>query len=165
MLIPLPTMISRLNCYASSMLEILSTALLPLAHIQVHSSTGPWASYCSTCRSANQRRKAARRSSGPYHADAPIKHAQFGHELWLDPLDYKSSSAPVGQYRYDLAGWDAGTGWRCLPLRNQKTSSIVSTLKAYRRHHEMIDEIVADKANELIQAAKGENADALPLVS
>ena len=63
------------------------------------------------------------------------------------------------------AGWDAGTGWRCLmPLRNQKTSSIVSTLRAYRRHHETIDKVVADKANELIQAAKEENADALPLV-
>ena len=141
-------------------------SLLPASHLQVHDTSDQWAQFCSTCRAVLQRRKAAKRNSGPYNTEQSIAKAPYGEQLWLDTTDYQQAGVkPIGQFRYDLASWDAGSGWLSfMPIRSKAVPSVTATLRSYRRHSESLASVISDKANELVKAARQENADALPLV-
>ena len=82
----------------------------------------------------------------------------------MDTLDYKNDQVPVGQFRYDLAGWDVGTGWKAfMPMKNLKADTVVITLRKHRRYDEKLKKVVSDSANEIMQAARAQNADEAPL--
>ena len=49
-------------------------------------------------------------------------------------------------------------------MRSKKVPDVTDTLRNYRRHSEKLSRVISDRANELVKAAKSEDADALPLV-
>jgi hypothetical protein len=149
----------------SGAIKAIDESLLPLHHLHFHNSRDEWANFCSTCRASKQRRRAARRDSGSLHREVELSLKPYGAEIWLYTLDYKSDQTAIGQFRYDLAAMDVGTGWTAfLPMRNQKTETVRHTLRRDRRHHEVLRKIVGDSANEIMQAAREEGADELSLV-
>ena len=100
-----------------------------------------WLLIVSTSQAAEQRRLAARRESGANHAQVEI-------------IDYRCDQIPIGGYRYDLARWDAGSGWEQLtPVKTIKSASITAALRKARRHTESLNKVISDSANELIESA------------
>ena len=138
----------------------LDQSLLPLHHLHFHDSRDEWAPFCNTCRSAKQRRKAARRDSGANHHNIKYDLKPYGTELWLDTLDYKNDQVPARQFRYDLASWDVVAGRKSfMPMKNLKSETVVTTLRKHRRHDEKLRKVVSDSANEIMEAARAQNAD------
>ena len=145
-------------------MKSLDQSLLPLIHLHHHDSRDVWAPFCNTCRSVKQRRKAARCDSGANHHNIKYNLKPYGTELWLDTLYYKNDQVPVGQFHYDLASWDVGTGWTAfMPMKNVKADMVVATLRKHRRYDEELKKVVSDSANQTMQAARAQSADEAPL--
>ena len=71
-------------------------------------------------------------------ADIKFDLKPYGAELWLDTIDYGSKLMPVGQFHWDIDGWDVETGWECFMPMNHKAETLFSALRKHWRSDEKL---------------------------